>query len=296
MAFKGYLLQNDDGTYTIDTRVMMAEVDVAGGITKGLCCHITGESIIPKINIASIDDINSLPIFGMVIEDGDNGDEVKVVSNGLVTGIIDTSSWALGDTLYLAVDGVIDNTPPTGFGRIVQMGTVANVGVLDGSVQLGLQYFVCLDEDDLVSDSNVALATQQSIKAYGSHDRQLVVDQTAHTTSSSTFEDLPNATFTAKDLNQISNYLGSFSILISPDTANTTVSFRITINGSPVGIEREVLLRTNNADVGFTFLGDFTGVVEGDVIQAQWKTDKGVATMSEFNFVIDGIPEARIVT
>ncbi len=128
------------------------------------------------------------------------------------------------------------------------------------------------------------------------HDRQLVIDQTPHATSSLTFEDLTNATITAKDLSQNGSYLGAFSVLLSPNTAITTATFRSLVNGSPVGSERDMILKTNGADVGFTFFALFTGIVDGDVIQLQWKTDKGTITISEFNIVVDGIPEARIVT
>ena len=152
-----------------------------------------------------------------------------------------------------------------------------------------------LDEDSMVSNSYKSLATQQSIKAFGSHDRQLVVDQASYTTSSNSFVDLTNATITAKNLMQVGTYLGSFSVLLSPNVANTTATFRTTVNDIPVGTERAVILKTNAADVGFTFLTEVTGVVSGDTIKVQWKTDKGTIAMTEFNIAVDGIPEARVI-
>ena len=129
---------------------MSAEVAVVGGIDKGLCCYVTGEATkqfgsetatIPKIGIASIDDSTTLPIFGVVIEDGTNGQVVSVVNNGIVVGAVDTSTWAVGDTLYLTEDGIIDNVPVAGVNGIIQVGTVLSVSAADGAIQLDIQHF-----------------------------------------------------------------------------------------------------------------------------------------------------------
>ena len=177
---RGYLFQNDDFSYTIGTRVMTAEVDVVGGIDKGLCCYVTGEAtkqfgsetmIIPKIGIASIDDSSTLPIFAIVIEDGIDGQAISVVNNGIVSGVLDTSGWTLGDTLYLTENGIIDNQPTQGVEGIIQVGTVTKVGVTDGSIELDIQHFTAIANfpgvlrSTLLNESNdVAAASSWTAK------------------------------------------------------------------------------------------------------------------------------------
>ena len=177
---RGYLFQNDDFSYTIGTRVMTAEVDVIGGIDKGLCCYVTGEAtkqfgsetmIIPKIGIASIDDSSTLPIFAIVIEDGTDGQAISVVNNGIVSGVLDTSGWTLGDTLYLTENGIIDNQPTQGVEGIIQVGAVTKVGVTDGSIELGIQHFTAIADfpgvlrNTLLNESNdVAAASAWTAK------------------------------------------------------------------------------------------------------------------------------------
>lgn len=128
------------------------------------------------------------------------------------------------------------------------------------------------------------------------HDRQAVIDQTAHTTSSLVFVDLPNATLTTKDLGEKGNYLLLFAIIISASVANTTASFRITVDGNPLTpMGRTLVIKTNNADIGVTFTGFGDDVPAGSVLQVEWKTDKGTLTLAEFNFVVDGVEESVVL-
>jgi len=152
------------------------------------------------------------------------------------------------------------------------------------------------DEPDMVSNLDTALVTQRSLRIFASHDRQTVADQnTQVTTLIDTFEDITNATLTTKNLGQRGNYSFFFSIVAQASAANTMATFQLLINGTPEGAPRTLSIKTNNQDIGTTILGLLEGVTGGDVLQAQWKTDKGVLTMSEFNILIDGIPAARLV-
>lgn len=128
------------------------------------------------------------------------------------------------------------------------------------------------------------------------HDRQFVIDQTPQTTSSLTFVDVTNAVLTTKDLAQTANYTVVFAFIISASVANTIATFTVNVNGVPMSqVPRTVSIKANNSDLGNTFLGVAETLEASDVIQAQWKTDKGILTMAEFNFLIDGIPVARII-
>ncbi len=128
------------------------------------------------------------------------------------------------------------------------------------------------------------------------HDRQFTASAGSQTTSSPTFVDITGATLTTKDLSQESNYSLMFSFIVSPSVANTTATFRLLVDGvpfSPMG--KSLLLKTNNADVSDTFLGFITGISAGEIIKFQWQTDIGVLTLSDFSFLIDGIPDARVI-
>lgn len=128
------------------------------------------------------------------------------------------------------------------------------------------------------------------------HDRQFVIDQVSQNTSSLIFVDITNAEITTKDLAVESNYSVFFTLIISGSVANTIASFQILANGGPISMmPRTVNLKTNNADLGATFMGAVEDINGDDVLQVQWKTDKGTLTLSEFNFFIDGIPEHRVI-
>jgi len=136
-----------------------------------------------------------------------------------------------------------------------------------------------------------------SMKKSISHDRQFIIDQTPQSTSSGTFVDITNATLTTKDLGETGNYTVSFGFLVSPSVALTVASFRLLKNGSPLGISSlMVSLKTLGQDIGVPFKADATGIVDGDVLQVQWFTDKGSITLAQFDFSMDGIPETRVLT
>jgi len=406
------LPRNDDGTYTIDTRVMEAEINVVGGIAKGLCCYVTGEITvvkagvnidIPKISIASVDDPTTLPIFGVVLKGGANGEIASVINNGLVTGI-DTSSFALEDTLYLGLNGVIQNTPEVGVYGIIQLGTVSKVDAIDGSIQIGIQHFYAsaelddvlrkllkntstadgavatftvvndagkytylgitgtgntgspfiadrsilynigtggiqfyndgnfgylwgsdtgggftdkmqlsaagflkmlnagisidrfLDEDDFVSNSDQALATQQSIKSFVSHDRQEITVEGPITTTSTTFVDVPGVELITANLGQSGSYQVWLSISVQQTSNNSTINFRPLINGVP-GNTRSVDFGPGAAnDPQHATLIAQRDIIETDsLVKLQWNVNIGTGQINNLVMMIDGIPESRVV-
>lgn len=129
------------------------------------------------------------------------------------------------------------------------------------------------------------------------HDRQdtaSVVPQ--NTTLINTFEDIVGATLTTKDLNQLSNYDIEFFPEVAASVANTLVTFRSLVNGVAAGDDRTTVVKTSNFDISKPVVGHIDDVEEGDVIQIQIKTDKGVVTIEQYTLKIDGIPESRIVT
>ena len=131
---------------------------------------------------------------------------------------------------------------------------------------------------------------------YTFHDIQFNLGETNLETTSDVFVDIPGAVIEASDLGEIGTYPGWFSFVIQGSSSNTTATFRVTINGVPPNPDgRAVLLKTNNQDFTDLIMGKMEGVVAGDVLQMQWKTDKGTLTLERFELMFDGVRTSRVV-
>ena len=53
--------------------------------------------------------------------------------------------------------------------------------------------------------------------------------------------------------------------------------------------------QVKDLDVGYTLHGIAFSIPSGTILKAQYKTDNGTLTVSEFNIIIDGISEARVI-
>lgn len=126
------------------------------------------------------------------------------------------------------------------------------------------------------------------------HDRQCKIDENSTNTSSTIFADVLGSTLTTKDLGSDGSYTASLSILMFSSLNNTTISFRLLANGSPIGSVRNLSIRFKDLDIGYTLLA-CVEVGPGVVLQLQWKTDIGTITSSERGMIIDGIPLHRVV-
>lgn len=126
------------------------------------------------------------------------------------------------------------------------------------------------------------------------HDRQCSLNENSQNTSSTSFVNITGATLTTKDLGSTGSYVIWFTVLISASLNNTTASFRLLEDGSPVGAELHITLRTKDLDIGYTLTEGIDS--EANVVfQLQWKTDIGTLTLQEHNLTIDGIPSYRVV-
>jgi len=129
------------------------------------------------------------------------------------------------------------------------------------------------------------------------HDRQTVSSIVLQQTSSSTFSDVTGAFITAKDLSQQGKYLGWLSLLMSNTNNNAVASFRLTLDGNPIGNNADITLKVKDLDVGYTLMSDLggTGIVEGNVLQLQFATNTGALSLSAFSILVDGVPASRVV-
>ena len=128
------------------------------------------------------------------------------------------------------------------------------------------------------------------------HDRQGMVSEDEASTSSMVHVDLPGASITTKSLAIEGCYIAAFSLLVSASLNNTTANFILLIDGVPANEDGvNIKLKTKDLDIGYTFNVVLENVPMESILKIQYKTDKGTITVSEFNAVIDGVPQSRVV-
>ena len=128
------------------------------------------------------------------------------------------------------------------------------------------------------------------------HDRQGVISEDENSTSSSVHVDLPGASITTKSLAIEGCYIAAFSLLIRSSLNNTTANFIILVDDVPVNVDGvSIKLKTKDLDVGYSLNAVLKNIPMGAILKIQYKTNIGVITVSEFNAVIDGVPQSRVV-
>ena len=109
-------------------------------ITKGDPVYISNFDVtgnLPVVGIADADDANKMPAFGLAENTAANNAALNVVTFGTLPGI-DTSSFSLGDILYISTSGGLTATKPTGESALVQnIGKVQRSHASAGSIKVG---------------------------------------------------------------------------------------------------------------------------------------------------------------
>lgn len=109
-------------------------------LTKGDPVYISNFDTVgnkPVVGKADADDANKMPSFGLAKETVSINASVTVVTFGTLDGI-DTSSFNLGDILYISTTGTLTNQPPTGETSLIQnMGKVMRSHATNGSIKVG---------------------------------------------------------------------------------------------------------------------------------------------------------------
>ena len=129
------------------------------------------------------------------------------------------------------------------------------------------------------------------------HDRNSVTNEVPQSTNSSVFVDLVGASITTKDLGEDGNYQSLMPIIVNCTSNNTTISFRVLLDGNPVGSEKHIFVKTKDLDLGYTITSNLGGasLPPNSTIQVQYKTDKGTVEVTGFGIVSDGIPASRVL-
>jgi len=109
-------------------------------ITKGDPLYISSFDVSgnkPIVGIADADDSNKMPCFGLAKDTASNNSTVNVVTFGTLAGL-NTSSFTLGDILYISTSGALTNIKPAGeLAKIQNIGKVQRVHTSNGSIKVG---------------------------------------------------------------------------------------------------------------------------------------------------------------
>jgi len=109
-------------------------------ITKGDPLYISNFDVSgnkPIVGIADADDSNKMPCFGLAKDTASNNSNVSVVTFGTLSGL-NTSSFTLGDILYISTSGALTNIKPAGeSAKIQNIGKVQRVHGSNGSIKVG---------------------------------------------------------------------------------------------------------------------------------------------------------------
>lgn len=132
----------DDFSNNVHAQTLHAQVrnQSGGTLTKGQVVAVTGFHVgsnLPQVDLADADNIAAFPAIGIVSSDILNNAAGDVTISGTLD-TIDTSSFSVGDTLFVSITpGVLTNVRPTLTAQIQNMGTVfrsnAGAGVIEVS-------------------------------------------------------------------------------------------------------------------------------------------------------------------
>jgi hypothetical protein len=107
--------------------------DTGGTLTKGTPVYISGQVAQGQqftIGVADSDGSGTMPSIGVLSADVNDNAMGDIVTHGKLIGI-DTSSFTVGDELFIGPNGTLVNTPPTGESNLLQK--IAKVIRVDGS-------------------------------------------------------------------------------------------------------------------------------------------------------------------
>ena len=109
-------------------------------ITKGDPLYISSFDVtgnVPVVGIADANDTNKMPAFGLAENTASLNASINVVTFGTLSGL-DTSSFSLGDVLYVSDTGTLTNTRPKTESSLIQnIGKVQRSHATAGSIKVG---------------------------------------------------------------------------------------------------------------------------------------------------------------
>lgn len=124
--------------FGLASKYLPARKGSAGTITAGKPVYISGYNVGGWVEVeeTQADDPAKMPAVGISYDALTNASTDRVLLIGNSSGIVDTSSWSVGDAIYVsATVGTLTNVRPTAAGTAVQkIGTVARVHAVNGEL------------------------------------------------------------------------------------------------------------------------------------------------------------------
>lgn len=253
-------------------------------ITKGSAVYVSGHTTETQVADADNTSASSMPAFGIVSDDILNGATGTIVIGGELSGI-NTSSFSVGDELYVGTAGALTATKPTGTALIQKIGKVTKAAASgellvtgagrsndlpnlpDGSIWIG-------DSSGVPQDKTLTAGTNVTITEDGTS----VTIAATGAGGASDLDDLTDVTITGTPGNGellIAETSGTFvntTLTAGPSgfVRITNASGQITI-GAGDGTEVEYLVRSTavstagDVEGNIVKFGTTTGMTAGDV-------------------------------
>jgi hypothetical protein len=236
-------------------------------ITKGDPLYISGFDVTgntPIVGIADANDTNKMPAFGLAESTVSINASVKVVTFGTLSGI-DTSSFSLGDILYVSDTGTLTAAKPYGESSKVQnIGKVQRVHASSGSIKVGGAGRT--NDVPNLNDGNVFIGNSSNTWEA----RSLTLDDIAETATNKHFTASDNTKLDGiasgaevnvnADWNAVS---GDAQILNKPTTITSAEQTKLGYISVTQAVDLDTMesdVTTNNAKVSnATHTGDVTG-------------------------------------
>jgi len=227
-------------------------------ITKGSAVYVSGHTTETQVADADNTSASSMPAFGIVADDILNGATGTIVIGGEVSGI-NTSSFSVGDELYVGTAGALTATKPTGTALIQKIGKVtkaAAAGELlvtgagrsndlpnlpDGSIWIG-------DSSGVPQDKTLTAGTNVTI----TEDATTVTIAATGAGGASDLDDLTDVTITGTP--------GAGEVLINNATTGQFVNSTLTAGTNVTITEADGSITIASTGGGAADLDDLTDV------------------------------------
>ena len=239
---------NEAEAVALSSIVLPVAVDVhnASGATivKGRAVYVSGThaSGKPQIDLAANTAESTMPAFGLVADDIDDGQDGTVITSGTVTAL-NTGAYSAGDVLYVSTAGGLTATRPTGTTLLQSVCIVGRSHASSGSlIVVGAGR-----ANDLPNLGEgkvfVGTSTGEAVQA----DKSFTVDNTSHTTD---FTAAWNYTY-----GNVDNTAGTIVVTLPDATAsNEGDEIKFWILGNPANYQ--VLFTTHDTDGTINGLGN----------------------------------------
>jgi len=127
-------------------------------VTKGNLLYAVGRNIVKGDSIVGLAD-NTVSFadktVGMALDTGTTGTIIEVVKIGFIEDV-DTSLFAVGETVYLSTNGTFDQKSNINTGIFNPVGFVVKSGFADGVIIIDTTATESIDTDNTINNSSVA--------------------------------------------------------------------------------------------------------------------------------------------